>query len=469
MIVLSRQKGGDSLYEQLYRQLRDQIISRALRPGEKMPSKRVLAQSLNISVNTVDAAYRQLESEGYLEARPRSGFYVCAIETLEPGRRAPEKPAQTQPVRKVQIDFSPGGIAAQKFPLRRWQQLLRSAMEQPEALQRTPPEGAYGLRCEIAAYLYRARGVVCRPENLIVGAGTDTLLSCLSYLLPNDCVFAVENPVYNRAYRIFARMGHAVVPVEIDHDGVMPGPLEELKQAVVYTTPSHQYPLGVCMPMARRVQLLNWCSRGGFRYIIEDDYDSEFRYDSRPIPSLQSVDQGQRVIYLGTFSRSVSPGLRISYMVLPDRLLELYRKVYHDFPSNVSALEQVALQEFIHSGDFERHVNRMRVFYKGQRSYFLQQLAAFGKQIEPIGEAAGHHLAVRVHNGMNEAQLCAAAQAQGALVYPVSQYFMGPMPQKYESKVLLGFGGLSREEIAAGVELLRRAWLDGKHCQEKQA
>ena len=460
MIVLSRQPGGASLYAQLYAALRDQIVSGQRPAGAKMPSKRIMAQSMNISVNTVDAAYRQLESEGYIQVRPRSGFYVCDIEELAPHLETVEETGPTGAAEDpVSVDFSPGGIAAEKFPLRRWQQLLRAQMEDRTALTSTPPEGDPGLRQAIAAYLYRARGVKCNPEHIIIGAGSVNLLTCLSYLLPNECDFAVENPVYNRAYQIFARMGHRVVPAQIDHSGVMPQPLEELEQAVLYTTPSHQYPLGLCMPMGRRVQLLNWCSHKPFRYVIEDDYDSEFRYDSRPIPSLQSIDRGGRVIYLGTFSRSVSPGLRISYMVLPDTLYRLYRQVYRDFGSGVSALEQRVLREFILQGDFERHLNRMRVYYKNQRSFFVQRLSGFGEVIEIIGEAAGHHLAVRVHNGMREQELCRSALAQGARVYPISRYFIGQMPEIYERKLLLGFGGLSREEIDRGVWLLEKAWL----------
>ena len=459
MIVLSRQNGA-SLYAQLYDALRDQIITGERKAGEKLPSKRDMAQNLNISVNTVDAAYRQLESEGYIQVRPRSGFYVCDIGQLAPHLAVVAAP-QTTPVDTgiVRVDFSPSGIAAEKFPLRRWQQLLRACAEEPAALKRTPAEGDMGLRCAIADYLYKARGVQCRAENIIIGAGSAGLLACLSHLLPNSCTFAVENPVYNRAYRHFDRMGHRVVPAQIDHSGVMPEPLEELEEAILYTTPSHQYPLGLCMPMARRIQLLNWCSRKPMRYIIEDDYDSEFRYDTKPIPSLQSIDRHDRVIYLGTFSRSVMPGLRISYMVLPESLMELYRREYRDLGTGASTLEQLVLREFILQGDFARHLNRMRVYYKGQRGFFLRQLAVMGEVIEPIGEAAGHHLAVRVHNGMNEQELCRSALAQGARVYPISSYFMGEMPPIYEKKILLGFGGLSREEIETGTMLLRQAWL----------
>ena len=298
MIVLSREPGGPSLYQQLYRQLRGQIARGELQAGQKLPAKRAMAQQLNISVNTVDGAYRQLESEGYIAARPRSGFYVCQIEALAPHSTAPA-PTAAAPVRAapVAVDFSPGGIAAEKFPLRRWQQLLRACVEGLQILSRTPAAGDPALRSAICQYIFEARGVRCTPAQMILGAGTDSLLQRLSYLLPNRCAFAVENPVYNQAYRLFARMGHPVVPVEIDHSGVTVEKLEQLDEAVVYTTPSHQYPLGLCMPMARRAQLLNWCSRGAFRYVIEDDYDSEFRYDSRPVPSRASTAAGGSFIW----------------------------------------------------------------------------------------------------------------------------------------------------------------------------
>lgn len=459
MILLSRQPGGASLYQQLYRQLRTQITAGVLPAGAKLPARRTMAQQLHISVNTVDAAYRQLESEGYIAAQPRRGFYVCKIEALAPAAQpTPAMPPVRPQTVAVQVDFSPGGIAAEKFPRRRWQQLLRSCAERPQTLYRTPSAGDYALRSAICQYIYAARGVRCTPEQMILGAGTDQLLLCLSYLLPGRFVFAVENPVYNQAYRLFARMGHRVVPAPIDHSGVMMQTLEGLDAAVLYTTPSHQYPLGLCMPMARRTQLLNWCSRSASRYVIEDDYDSEFRYDSRPVPSLQSIDRAERVIYMGTFSRSVCPGLRISYMVLPEPLRQRYQQAYQYFACGVSSLEQAALREFILCGDFARHVNRMRVYYKGQRQYLLQLLGRFGNGMESIGAAAGHHLTVRVHNGMQEAELCREALAQGVRVYPVSRYFIGAMPPVYESKVLLGFGGLERPALEKGCALLARAW-----------
>lgn len=448
---------GSPLYLNLYRQLRAQIESGERGAGEKLPAKRVMASQLGVSVNTVDAAYGQLLSEGFVEARPRSGYYVQPIGQIQ--RLPPPQPAAAGPAVStdgVRVDFAPGDIAREKFPFTVWNRLLKSAMDDPDSLRRAGPQGDPGLRRAVASYLHAARGVNCGPEQVVIGAGSDNLLSLLSYLLPSQCTAAVENPVYNQAYRFFARMGHPVVPAEIDRQGVMVEPLEPLSDALLYTTPSHQYPLGLSMPMGRRVKLLNWAGRGGSRFILEDDYDSEFRYDARPVPSLQSIDENGRTIYLGTFSRSVAPSIRVSYLVLPPALLEPYRREYSGFACAVSTLEQIALREFILQGHFETHLNRMRVCYRAKRAALLDGLAPLDGQIRRIGEAAGCHLTLQARNGLTEQQLCQRALSVGVRVYPISPFFMGKCP--YEGKVLLGFGGLSEHSLREGAAALCRAW-----------
>lgn len=455
--MLFLQNDSAPLYLSIYRQLRQQIELGELPAGAKLPSKRAMASQLGVSVNTVDSAYSQLQSEGFVDSRPKSGYYVCNIDALQHLQPQIPKPAAPEPRQDgVQVDFAPGGVAREKFPFSVWQRLLRQCLGGPESLQRTPPQGDPGLRQAIAEYLYAARGVRCSWEQVIIGAGTDNLLSMLSYLMPSSCTLAVENPVYNKAYRFFARMGHPVCPAEIDKQGVMVDPLERLDHVILYTTPSHQYPLGISMPMGRRAKLLNWAVQGQFRYIIEDDYDSEFRYDARPVPSLQSIDRNGRVIYLGTFSRSVAPSLRVGYLVLPPELLECYVQQYAGFSSQVSALEQAALREFLAQGFFETHLNRMRVYYRNKRKRLVDALAPMEKQLRIIGEAAGHHLTVKADNGLSEEELCARARSEGVRVYPISPYFMGPCP--FGSKVLLGFGGLSDQQISEGAIRLIQAW-----------
>ncbi len=455
--IEKQRKGGGiigTLYMELYQEFRQKIQEGTLQAGDKLPSKRVLSSQRGVSVNTVDGAYSQLLSQGFIEARAKSGYFVCSIDSVV--TLAPPVMAQMPQATKengVVVDFSTSGVATEKFPYTVWQRMLKQALDTPTSLSRSQRQGDYGLRQQIVSYLYSARGVVATAEQVVVGAGSDRLLSMLAYILPKDWALAVENPVYTQSYRHFQQMGHLVVKAEIDRQGVMVEPLEALEKAVVYTTPSHQFPLGLSMPMGRRVKLLNWA--GEHRYIIEDDYDSEFRYDTKPLPALQSIDHNHQVIYMGTFSRSVAPSLRVGYLVLPPQLLAWYHRDYGCFPCEVSTLEQKALALFMAGGHFETHINRMRVHYRNKRQWLLDAIAPLLRDLRTIGEVAGRHLTLQ-SNRMTEDELCQKALEQGVKVYPISPYFMGACP--YDGKVLLGFGGLSKEEIQEGGRRLVKAW-----------
>lgn len=464
MITLSPDTEGKPLYIRIYLKIKSDIEGNLLPAGSKLPSKRSLAAHLGVSLNTVDSAYSQLVSEGFIRSEPQRGFFVCPLEELQKlnaAEPAMEINPRIFPAMQNVIDFSPGAIAGNKFPYNVWRKLMKNCFNEYDdtLLCRTPAQGDWGLRVAVAGYLYEARGVKAAPEQIVIGAGTDQLLTIISYILDNSCAVAVENPVYNKAYLMFERMGHQVIPVDVDHQGITLDRIGHLDPVAIYTTPSHQYPLGISMPITRRTKLLNWCGAGNFRYIIEDDYDSEFRYNTKPIPSLQSVDQNNRVIYMGTFSRSVSPSLRISYMVLPPRLLDIYLKKYAFFASPVSAFEQAVLREFITSGYFETHLNRMRVHYKAMRQTLTDALKIFGDSLEQIGEKAGHHIPVRLKSGLSEAEMCSRALSTGVKVYPVTPYFIEPPDETYHSTALLGYGGLSAAEIEKGVQLLYKAWM----------
>lgn len=469
------EKGDMPLYRSLYLQLREQIQQGQRPVGEKLPSKRKLAEQLKISVNTVDSAYSQLEAEGFVQSSPRRGFFVLDAGMLPQAADRPQAPAPvledapTAPVWRV--DFSPSGMARDQFPFGVWRRLMKNAFNEYDErlLRRTEPQGDPGLRRAVADYLYRARGVVCTPEQIIIGAGTDNLLLILAYILPDAFLLAVENPLYNNAHALFRRLGHPVSLLTVGKEGVALSDLPARDQAVVYITPSHQYPLGYAMPIGQRTALLRWSGFGQQRYIIEDDYDSEFRYQSRPIPSLQSIDRQGRVIYLGTFSRSVAPALRISYMVLPEALLERYRESYRGYASTVSGFEQTVLRQFMLEGRFETHVNRMRIFYKNRRQCLVEALAPMASWAELLGEAAGHHLTLRISNGMDETALVEAAAEKGVKVYPVSPYFLEAVPEEYRSTVLLGFGGLGDEEIRLGAALLLKAWAPGSRQETEES
>lgn len=462
MIHLSFAPNSPPLYQQIYQQYKQQIYQGIWKAHERLPSKRALAAELGISITTVDTAYAQLVSEGFIQPLPKKGFFVCPLETLTQRQPKVIEPYNEKAEQKeVLVDFSTAGIDEIHFPYNTWRRLMKNVFNEYDKtlLKRTAPQGSQELREAISKYLYEARGVNCRQEQIVIGAGVDNLLQILSYILDKSWTIAMENPVYNRAYQMFNRMGHKVLPVDIDGEGIPVEPLQEINRVAVYITPSHQFPLGISMPVGRRVRLLNWAKAHKERYIIEDDYDSEFRYNTKPLPSLQSIDTHGRVIYLGSFSKSIAPSLRISFMVLPDALLSIYRQDYGVFSSPVSGFEQKVLNEFIRQGHFERHLNKMRLLYKNKRALMDEALRTFEGRIEVSGESAGHHLLVRMNAGMSEAEMCRSALEKGVRVYPISPYFVGQMPLQYEGNVLLGYGALSGAEICQGISLLKKAWL----------
>ena len=461
MLHLTLEENGQPLYVQIYQQIKQQIRSGVLPDNERLPSKRQLAAQMGISVNTVNAAYSQLVSEGFLQSQPQRGFFVCHLDELVQNTIVEEKPQQQTAVTSFAIDFSINDVARDKFPFQTWRKTMNKCFNEydPDLLTSTPPQGDYKLRQAIAQYLYQARSVSCTAEQVIIGAGNDNLLQMLSYILDSSCTIGMENPVYHKAMHFFQRMGHTVISFPMDAQGMQVEPLESYDNIAVYVTPSHQFPLGTTMPVSRRIRLLNWTQEGQHRYIIEDDYDSEFRYNSRPIPALQSLDQNGRVIYLGTFSNSIAPSLRISYMVLPRPLLKQYLDQYLYFQSAVSRFEQAVLHEFIVSGHFETHLNKMRKVYRTRCQELTQALSVFGNQLQISGEGAGLFLVVQLKNGLTETEMCQRASQQGVKIYPISPYFNGPVPPEHQSKVLLGFGALDSAQIQQGVALLKKAWL----------
>ena len=364
------------LYEQLYDSLAEEMRTGAIPAGTRMPGKRRLAAELSVSVNTVDAAYQLLAAEGYLESRERSGFYVQEYLALPirpetpPAAPAPLPPA-AQPERPVRYDLSTRGVDPALFPFRTWARLQKELLySSPELLTHGDAQGDLELRRALAGYLEEYRGVWCSAEQIVVGAGLEYLLGLLAPLLPGAA--AVENPGYPRAKRVLENNGVPCCCLPVDEDGLSIEALTRSGAAVCYVTPSHQFPTGVTMPAGRRAELLHWASRKpGERYIIEDDYDSEFRFDTRPLPSLQGMSGANGpVVYLTTFSKSLAPGMRIACMVLPQGLLERYQSDFSMYANTVSRYEQQTLCEFMANGYFARHIARMRLTYKRRMEAF---------------------------------------------------------------------------------------------------
>ncbi len=473
------------LYEQIYGYVKEQVRRGRLTAGTRLPSTRKLAEHLGVSRSTTQLAYDQLLSEGYLESVPCRGYYVAELETLVDlsRKRQGEPPEKKEEKRNWQVDFSPRGIDLESFPYGIWRKLSRNCLsaDNRELFSAGENRGDRALRTAICNYLYGARGVSCRPEQLIIGAGNEYLLMLLNQLIGNRNVIAMESPTYRQAYLVFERLGHRIVPVETDRSGIRPESLEASGARIAYVMPSHQFPTGTVMPIRRRMELLGWAASGPERYIIEDDYDSEFRYRGRPVPSLQSADTGGRVIYLGTFSRAIAPAIRVSYMMLPEPLLEAYERTCSFYASTVSRVDQQVLAEFLSGGYYERHLNRMRGIYKAKHDALLTALAPLGGDFSISGEHAGIHLLLTSKKGISEERLVARAEVAGVRVYGLSEFDIGTGEKEERDDlqkergsnlsgkpgtVLLGYASLSKEQIIQGAELLIRAYGSGAASEE---
>ncbi len=452
------------LYEQIYEHIKGEIKSGKLLSGERLPSTRSLAEYLQISRSTVAFAYEQLLSEGYIESKPYKGYFVCKLEELpENSTIHKEKYHQkSDPVKRKEEEylFSPNGLDMSVFPYGVWKKITRNILNESntELFSSGEPQGDYILRETISRYLHSARGVNCTPKQIIVGAGNDYLLLLLEKLLGRNAHIAMENATYMRAYRIFRSFGYHIKTVQTDEYGMQVDDLQKMKVTAAYVMPSHQYPTGITMPIGRRMELLKWAANEDC-YIIEDDYDSEFRYRGKPIPSLQGADTNGKVIYMGTFSKAIAPAIRVSYMVLPFPLLKRYEEECYFYSSTVSRIDQRILNEFINDGYFERYLNKTRKIYREKHDILLQELKPFSEKFIIVGEHAGLHLLLQCKMGDDsEEELIEKAAALGVGVYGIrdcvidNQYKMPPT-------IILGYGGMKKEEIQEGIKKLKQAWL----------
>lgn len=465
MTIRLRTDSDKCLYQQIYEHIRQEIREGKLLAGERLPSTRSLAEYLQVARSTVDYAYDQLLSEGYIEAKPYKGYFVCRLEgifTMEQQEMTePEvvRPDSQEDGTQVQVDFSPYGIDMTGFPFGVWKRITKNILNDSnsELFAQGEPQGDYDLRMTISRYLHSSRGVNCRPEQIIVGAGNDYLLLLLEKILGRHVGIAMENPTYKRAYRIFQSFAYRIYTVDMDDKGMRADKLFSLPVRAAYVMPSHQYPTGAVMTIGRRAELLRWAEKEPDRYLIEDDYDSEFRYRGKPIPSLQSSDKRGKVIYIGTFSKAIAPAIRVSYMVLPESLLEVYRRDCSFYSCTVSRIDQRILNEFIRDGYFERHLNKMRMHYRAKHDLLLAELEPFKKAFTISGEDAGLHLLLTSKGAVTEAQLLSAATEAGVKVYGMSENMVETDATK--ATILLGFGSVSEPEMKEGLHRLQKAWL----------
>lgn len=470
LIIPLDNHSGIPMYEQIYQYMKKEIRQGHLGAGSRLPSTRVLASHLKISRSTTQMAYDQLLSEGYIESSPCRGYFVSEMEELidiqrEERQKHPGVFVEQEEEKEAgyAVDFSPRGIDLDSFPFNTWRKITKNILvnDNKALFLSGDPQGEYALRDAIRAYLHTARGVRCQPDQIIIGAGTEYLLMLLSMILGRNRVIAMENPTYRQAYHVFVSQGQPVIPISMDKSGMSVELLREQKipePDTAYVMPANQYPMGIVMPVKRRQELLAWAKEKEGRYIIEDDYDSEFRYKGKPIPALQGMDEGEKVIYIGTFSKSIAQAIRVGFMVLPKRLLEEYQMRAGFFSSTVPRIDQNILYQFLTEGYYERHLNRMRGIYKGKHDCFLEELKGFEDKFMVGAEYAGLHLLLSDTSGRKEQELLDRAAAAGVKAYGLSQYFIYPEYHRYPSTIVLGYANLSEKEIGEGVKRLREAW-----------
>ena len=444
--------GTSPLYEQLYRALKADILSGALPGGSRLPSGRALAEHLGLSRVTVETAYAQLLAEGYLTSRPRAGYFVEQLTPQELPPRVSEPEAQPPEPEPAQ------SRSAQLFPFSVWARLMRGVLldRRQELLRPAPDAGLPALRQAVAAELYRQRGVHVSPEQVYIGAGAEYFYNLLIQFFGHGRVYALENPGHRKIARVYQANQVAVRPIGMDADGVIPELLEQSGAEVLHISPSHHYPTGTVTPITRRQALMRWLTAQPGRYLIEDDYDSEFRFSGLPIPTIQSMDRSGRVIYMNTFSRTISPSLRISYMILPRTLLPQWQAAMGFYSCTVPSFEQMTLTRFLAEGYFEKHLSRMKKHYRAVRAQLFSVLHTpqAVRQCAVHDTDAGLHLVLELKNAPEPEALRALLRQSGLPDALLSDFYLdAPSPQAQKS-IVLGYADAEPAQLEAALTAL---------------
>jgi GntR family transcriptional regulator / MocR family aminotransferase len=483
---IERLRGGETLQKQLYRQIRDSILTGTLRPGASLPSSRELAQELGVSRNTAILAYEWLCNEGYLETRHGAGTFVTerlpdvylaspdpsvVLEQIAAVVKRPrivfrgERHTMVEKGVSGPIDFWYGSPNWRHFPLKAWRQLLiENLPRSSNNLSRyDSPSGNFELRQAIAEHVGATRGIRATPEQVVITAGAQEGMNlvCRLFVEPGVRV-AVEDPCYGGAARIFRSYGAELVPVRVDKQGIDIPRLEPVAAALAYVTPSHQFPTGATLPLERRLRLLQWAQTTG-AYVVEDDYDSDFRYDGPPLAALAGLDRNGCVLYMGTFSKSIGAGLRLGFLVIPPHLVDVMMTVKSLATYGHPWLDQIVLAEFIRGGGYRRHLRRIRQLYRRARDTLVRSLEQhFGPQ-ELSGQDAGMHLMWTLPLELSPpAKFAAAAAAEGVGIYTLAAVGAIEFENLYHTRnVVLGYSALSDAQIEVGIRRIARAFQAG--------
>ena len=419
------------LYEQVYKHIKSDIISGILSPGEKLPSKRSFARNNGISTITIQNAYDQLISEGYVFTVPKKGYYVANINemsrvpagtSIKLDIKIPKKPA------KFRFDLSNNKINPDNFPFSIWAKLLRETMSDRsrELMEVSPTGGIYELRAAIADYLKSFRGMLVDPDQIVIGAGTEYLYGLLIQILGKNKKYCIENPGYKKLAQIYKQYHIECGFADIDDSGISVDSLHKSGADIAHISPNHHFPTGITMPANRRYEVLAWANEEAGRYIIEDDYDSEFRANGKPLPTLFSIDACEKVIYMNTFSKSLTPTIRISYMILPVHLANIFYSRLSFYSCTVSNFEQYTLASFIDRGYFEKHINRMRLYYIRQRKRLISCIenSSLKDKCEIIENESGLHFLLRLRTDIPDEVLKDKMKESGIKIQSLSEFYL---------------------------------------------
>lgn len=442
------------LYISLYEQLKNQIIEGQYQAQDKFPSKRQLSEHLSLSHTTIEHAYQLLLDEGFIYSKPRSGYYVSDIQSLPViniNNQFIEIEPKTPESKQYKYAFNLAEIDAEYFPLNLFRKYAKEAFEDNELalLEKGDIQGELNLRQQIAHYLFNSRGVSCHPNQIVIGSSTEQLLNMITDLLKTSS-FIIEKPSYPPIKHVLDKNKHNYIQATVEKDGINMIDIINSNNDIVYITPSHQFPTGYVMNLKKRTQLIKWAHQQNSRYIIEDDYDSEFRYYGKPIPALQSLDKNDKVIYISTFSKSLYPSCRIAYIVLPQKLLQSYLSMLYKESNTVPVHIQQIIANFMSSGSFERHLNKMRKIYREKLNYILERLKPHEDQLKIEGALTGMHFTITVDNGLTMSQ-CLHSAEKLKLKLNVYNY---AEENELLPKFIIGFGGIPNHKLKEHTDVL---------------
>lgn len=467
MIYLDREH-HEPLYEQIYRQYKEDILSGRIPGGTRLPATRQLALDLVVGRNTVENAYAQLLVEGYVSSRVGSGYTVndLSLPTGGPARsvRRGSEPEAKSEGAEPRYDFRVIRMDGGAFPAADFKKYLIESlktMNGGETFNYPPRQGDKKTREVIAAHLYATRGITCSPENIVITCGHQYSLDVICTILGTKPVrVAMEDPGYAGAHALFELRGAKMTPIPVERDGVDMEKVRASDANLLYLTPSHQYPTGAVLSIQKRLKAVEWAAKAG-GYIIENDYDSDLRYNTRPIPSLYAMDKSDRVIYIGTLSRPISLELGIAYLVLPDALMKTYRTLYSLHYNSVPPLVQYAVAAYVESGDCAHHLDRFRVRCRKKHELMLAETArVFGDRVTVSAAGAGLYLLFTVHSTYDSDALIRLASEHGVRVYSLKKSWL-ESARAPKNQVLLGYGGIRQEDISPALALLEKAWFGG--------